>query len=134
MKIHTGSLISKADCETGTIHLAGGGGGGSVVGDVIVGADGSFSKIRASVFGHEVPLVSTGRCCYRLLIPTADLLADPKTTAFANEPELAIQIAAEDRMIFLYQCSEGKMANLAAFVPKSEVGEIKRGNHFLHCF
>lgn len=101
-----------------------------MVGDVIVGADGTFSKIRASVLGHEVPVVSTGKCCYRLLIPTADLLADPNTAAFADTPELAIQIAGEDRWIFLYQCSGGRSANLAAFVPKDEVGEIKKGNHF----
>lgn len=97
-----------------------------------MGADGIYSRSRASVVGGEVPLVSAGKDCYRCLIPTAGLLADPETAVFADSPGMAMQVTAVDRRIVLYPCSEGRMTNLVAFVPASEVGGIKKGGWASH--
>lgn len=122
VKIHTASPINAIDCETASITLSD---GSIVTGDLVVGADGLFSKTRSVVIGHVVPLFSSGMCCYRALIPTADLLAEPDTTIFADG--LTLNFTAGDRRLVLYPCAEGKVTNLVAFVPRDEVGEIKKG-------
>ncbi|KAF3767106.1 FAD/NAD(P)-binding domain-containing protein, partial [Cryphonectria parasitica EP155] len=125
VQIHTASLLTSVDPETATITLAD---GSTAAGDLVVGADGVYSAARAGVLGREVPLYGTGRCCYRFLIPTADLLADPETKFLADTPGSFVEImGVDDRRIILYPCSSGTVMNIAAFVPRSEVGEIKRG-------
>src|SRR5215472_5981885 len=49
-------------------------GGMEVEADVIVGADGIHSAVRASLFGPDAPQF-TGKICYRSVIPVADLPA-----------------------------------------------------------
>jgi len=48
--------------------------GSEVEADVIVGADGIHSAVRASLFGPDAPQF-TGKICYRSVIPVADLPA-----------------------------------------------------------
>lgn len=130
VKIHTGAPVASIDGETGRVILADVCGEDSKTSapcDLVVGADGIYSRTRSSVIGHEVPLTSTGKNCYRCLIPTADLLADPETAAFVSEPGIAAQIAAADRRIVLYPCSGGRATNLVAFVPAKDVGSLRTG-------
>lgn len=124
VKIHIGRTVTKINCETAVITLAD---GTSVSGDLVVGADGVHSQTRTSVLGRETALVNHGICCYRFLISTADLLADPDTSIFADSPGVFVQVSGQDRRICMYPCSSGKVMNLAAFVPRNEVGEIKKG-------
>lgn len=125
VQIQTACSISSVDCKAGTITTTD---GKTVHGDLVVGADGIHSEARASVLGRDIPLVSTGTCCYRFLISVPDLLADPETAVFADEAGVFVQIAGEDRRICMYPCSAGKVMNFAAFVPRGEVGEIKKGD------
>ncbi|KAJ4387129.1 hypothetical protein N0V93_007718 [Gnomoniopsis smithogilvyi] len=124
VKIHTGRTVTKLDCESATITLVD---GSTVGGDLVVGADGVHSQTRPSILGHETLLVNHGICCYRLLISVADLLADPETSIFADNPGVFVQVTGDDGRICLYPCSSGRVMNLAAFVPKDEVGEIEKG-------
>ncbi|HEY2507080.1 MAG TPA: FAD-dependent monooxygenase [Streptosporangiaceae bacterium] len=48
--------------------------GQQVEADVVVGADGIHSAVRASLFGPDAPTF-TGKICYRSVIPVADLPA-----------------------------------------------------------
>lgn len=47
---------------------------------------------------------------------------------FVDKPGVFVQVSGPDRRICMYPCSSGKMMNLVAFVPRDEVGEIKKGN------
>lgn len=123
VKIHTACAVRSVDCTAATITTA----DGTIVhGDLVVGADGVHSQTRASVLGREVPLVSSGMCCYRFLIPVADLLADAETATFADKSGVFVQVTGSDRRICMYPCSAGKMMNVAGFIPRDEVGEIKK--------
>ncbi|CAN8102484.1 unnamed protein product [Discula destructiva] len=124
VQIHTASPISSIDCKAATITTSD---GKTTHGDLVVGADGIHSRTRASVLGREVPLISTGTSCYRLLLPTADLLADAETAVFADQPGVFVQIASDDRRICMYPCSSGKVMNVAAFVPSKDIGETNKG-------
>lgn len=124
VKIHTACAASSIDCAAATLITA----DGTIVrGDLVVGADGVHSQTRASVLGREMPLFSSGICCYRLLIPVADLLADAETATFADKSGIFVQVTGQDRRICMYPCSSGKMMNVAVFVPREEAGEIKKG-------
>ena len=124
VRIHTGTGVESVDCEAGTILLSD---GTRVGGDLVVCADGIHSRIRASVAGREVPMISTGHACYRWLIQASVLENDPVTRTFFDKPGHFVQIAGSDRRIVLYPCSEGQMVNCVAFAPREEVGEIKKG-------
>lgn len=97
-------------------------------GDLVVGADGIHSQTRTSILGRTIPLVNYGSCSYRCLISIAKLLADPETSIFVDHPGVFVQVSGQDRRICMYPCSSGRMMNVVAFVPRDEVGEIKKGN------
>lgn len=124
VKVHTGRTITQVDCQTATITLAD---GSTISGDLVVGADGVQSYTRTSILGRKMPLVNHGNCCYRGLISIADLRADPETSIFVDNPGVFVQVSGEDRRICMYPCSSGKIMNVVAFVPRNEVGEIKKG-------
>lgn len=133
VRIHTASPVRAIDCAAGRLTLDDG--TVTAAGDLLVGADGLYSRARASVIttgtdnDKEVPLVGTGQNCYRCLIDAEALRADPATAVFADAdaPGMAVQIAAPDRRIVLYPCSGGAVVNLVAFVPSVEVQGVKRG-------
>lgn len=124
VQIHTARTVAKIDCETAAVTLAD---GTTVSGDLVVGADGVHSQTRTGVLGRETPLVTHGICCYRCLLSVQDLLADPETSVFAENPGVFVQVSGQDRRICMYPCSSGTTMNLAAFVPREEVGVIKKG-------
>lgn len=125
VKIHTACSVSSVDCKAATITTAD---GKTVHGDLFVGADGIHSHTRENVLDGPIPLASTGTCCYRLLIPVDDLLADEETALFADKPGIFVQVTGKDRIICMYPCSSGKIMNVAAFVPRDEVGNINKSD------
>ncbi|POS81106.1 salicylate hydroxylase [Diaporthe helianthi] len=123
VRIHTGTGVESVDCEAGTILLSD---GTRVGGDLIVCADGIHSKTRASVVGTKVPMMVSGHACYRWLTPVSVLQDAPVTRTLVENPGHFVQITGSDRRIVLYPCSEGRLVNCVAFVPRDEVGEIKK--------
>ncbi|KAI7773775.1 hypothetical protein LA080_009894 [Diaporthe eres] len=123
VRIHTGIGVESVDCEAATILLSD---GTRVGGDLVVCADGVHSRSRASVAGHEVPMITAGHACYRWLTPASRLADDPVTRTFLDRPGHFVQITGSDRRIVLYPCSGGQLVNCVAFAPREEVGEIKK--------
>ncbi|KAJ0114666.1 salicylate hydroxylase [Diaporthe amygdali] len=124
VRIRTGTGVESVDCEAGTIELSD---GTRVSGDLVVCADGVHSKTRASVAGHEVPMINTGHTCYRWLMPASLLADNPVTKTFLDLPGHFVQITGSDRRIVFYPCAGGEVINCVAFAPREEVGEIKKG-------
>lgn len=124
VRIHTGVGVESVDCEAATILLSD---GTRVGGDLIVCADGVHSKTRASVAGHQVPMITAGHACYRWLTPASRLADDPVAKTFLDIPGHFVQITGPDRRIVLYPCQGGQLVNCLAFAPREEVGEIKKG-------
>src|SRR6516165_5178667 len=57
--------------------------GGEIEADIIVGADGIHSPVRASLFGPDAPRF-TGKICYRSVIPAGDVRGAPPATEGAQ--------------------------------------------------
>lgn len=124
VRIHTGMGVESVDCEAATMMLSDGTRAG---GDLVVCADGVHSRTRASVAGREVPMITTGHACYRWLMPVSLLAENPVTKALVDLPGHFVQISGADRRIVFYPCGGGDVINAVAFVPREEVGEIKKG-------
>lgn len=65
--------------NTSTVHLAD---GRSMTADLVIGADGIFSKCREILLGHKSPPTATGDLAYRVLLSTEGMRDDPELAAF----------------------------------------------------
>lgn len=89
------------------------GNGEHVTGDVLVGADGIHSAIRARLVG-DGPTTFSGKLVWRALVP-GDRLAD------LSFKERFYGWAGLDRMVWAYWVRPGQMFNFGGVVPSSEV-------------
>ncbi|EKG19946.1 Monooxygenase FAD-binding protein [Macrophomina phaseolina MS6] len=122
--IHTASAVVDVDCTNATITLAD---GTTATGDVVLAADGVHSVAREIVTGGTYPTKTSGKCCYRWLLPQSVLNEDPELQALVGEPGIMTEIKGAGRRIVLYPCKNGQLMNCAAFVPVEEVGVIQKG-------
>lgn len=88
-------------------------GGGVIVGDAVVGADGLGSMVRSSLFG-EKPAQPTGYLAWRSLIET------DKAPHIDASP-LGRTWVGQRRHVVFYPVSGGRLLNFVGFVPSEEV-------------
>jgi salicylate hydroxylase len=79
--------------------------------DLVVGADGIHSKAVKSVTGFDNPAIPKGLSCFRFLIPSEELLADPETAPLMENHEgkaryYIIAAGKNTRRIVWYPCRE----------------------------
>jgi salicylate hydroxylase len=80
--------------------------GTEIEADVIVGADGIHSAVRASLFGPDAPQF-TGRICYRSVIPVAEL------PARRLEPYEGLWLGPHGTLV-VYGVRRGELVNIVA--------------------
>jgi salicylate hydroxylase len=101
------------DAGSVTAHLED---GSAVTGDLLVGADGIHSLIRAQMVGPDKPRF-TGNVAWRAVVPVSELGADAP-------PETACVWVGPRRHAVTYRLRRGSLANLVAVVesktPESE--------------
>ncbi|CAM1505591.1 Fc.00g112280.m01.CDS01 [Cosmosporella sp. VM-42] len=115
--LHTSSQVVSVDPKKGSITLA----DGSVVkADVILGADGIYSKSRKSITGKEPTLFSSGKAAFRFMIPTKAALEDPETSFVADLHNTFGIWYAPDRRVVIYPCNNNETLNLVCIHPDSE--------------
>lgn len=56
--------------------------------DLVVGADGIFSRTRECFLGRKDPPTPTGDLAYRLLLKTKDMMEDPELRGFVTDPQV----------------------------------------------
>ncbi|MCJ1304865.1 hypothetical protein MMC08_007678 [Hypocenomyce scalaris] len=82
VSIHTSCKVAKLDPLTGTVELQ----DRTVIeGDVIVGADGVFSRTRDLITGTRVEPYRSRHNCFRMMLKREDLLTDPSVHAPEDE-------------------------------------------------
>ena len=80
--------------------------GSEIEADIIVGADGIHSAVRASLFGPDAPQF-TGKICYRSVIPVADLPAK------RLEPYEGLWLGPHGALV-VYGVRRGELINIVA--------------------
>ena len=80
--------------------------------DVVIGADGIHSLVRAALT-EPVPPVYSGLCAFRALVPAAD------APAFARLPAQTLWLGPGHHLVH-YPVSAGEFVNLVAFAPAGD--------------
>ena len=115
--LHTSSKVIDVDTETATATLEN---GEVIKADLILGADGIYSKTRAFVSGHPSKLHGSGKAAFRFLIPRKAALADPETAKLCSQDgELAIWYGS-DRRVVMYPCDGNELLNFVCIHPEGE--------------
>jgi salicylate hydroxylase len=88
--------------------------GAAVSGDLLVGADGVKSRVRAQMLGAAKPMY-TGDTAWRLVIPTERLTQQPK-------PEMALWMGPGKHAV-TYLLRGGKLLNFVGLVETDDISE-----------
>lgn len=84
--------------------------------DLVVGADGIFSKLREVMLGREDPPHLTGDLAYRLLLSTKDMLADDELADFVKSPQVNYWLGPDMHAVN-YVLRGGELFNMVLLVP-----------------
>ncbi|TDZ19571.1 FAD-dependent monooxygenase OpS4 [Colletotrichum orbiculare MAFF 240422] len=101
------------DGLTSAVHLAD---GRTLAADLVVGADGINSRLREEFLGKPDPPQLTGDLAYRLLLNTADMLADPDLRPFVEHPQVNYWVGP-DKHAVNYVLKGGELFNMVLLVP-----------------
>lgn len=115
--LHVSSKVLEVDPETATIKLEN---GDEIKADLVLGADGIYSKTRTFVSGHPSKLHTSGKAAFRFLIPRKVALEDPNLAKLCDrDGELAIWYG-EDRRVVMYPCDNNELLNFVCIHPEGE--------------
>ncbi|KAF7869659.1 hypothetical protein EAF04_004443 [Stromatinia cepivora] len=84
--------------------------------DLVIGADGIFSKLREVMLGREDAPHLTGDLAYRLLLSTKDMLADEELADFVKNPQVNYWLGPDMHAVN-YVLRGGKLFNMVLLVP-----------------
>lgn len=115
--LHVSSRVLEVDPETATITLEN---GETIKADLVLGADGIYSKTRTFVSGNPSKLYTSGKAAFRFLIPRKAALEDPEVAKICeHEGELAIWYG-DDRRVVMYPCDNSELLNFVCIHPEAE--------------
>ncbi|KAJ5492974.1 FAD-dependent monooxygenase OpS4 [Penicillium diatomitis] len=109
---HLGERIARVDFETTTVCSEK---GHQFTGDLIVAADGLWSRCREALVGHKDEPLPTGDLAYRIVL-SADQIQDPELKALVENPEVHFWIGPGAHAVG-YSVRGGKMYNIVLLVP-----------------
>lgn len=112
VSFHLGERIEKIDFDITTVHSVA---GNQYTGDLIVAADGLWSKCREAFEGKKDEPLPTGDLAYRIVL-TTDHIADPELKSLVENPEVHFWIGPGAHAVG-YSVRGGKMYNVVLLVP-----------------
>ncbi|KAJ4319010.1 hypothetical protein N0V94_004147 [Neodidymelliopsis sp. IMI 364377] len=121
-KIHLSCAVESVDPSTGRLVLEN---GHVLQADLIIGADGVHSRTVDSVTGETQKKKSTGQNCFRFLVPTDKLRANPVTRNLVDRIGLQClnAFSSPNRRLILYPCRAGTLVNAVMFYPDHADGQ-----------
>ncbi|KAJ6010973.1 hypothetical protein N7451_002385 [Penicillium sp. IBT 35674x] len=109
---HLGERIERIDFDTTTVHSVA---GKQYSGDLIIAADGLWSKCREAFVGKKDEPLPTGDLAYRIVL-TADQITDPDLKSLVQNPECHFWIGPGAHAVG-YSLRGGNMYNVVLLVP-----------------
>ncbi|KAJ5925644.1 hypothetical protein N7454_008283 [Penicillium verhagenii] len=109
---HLGERIERIDFDTTTVHSVA---GKVFSGDLIIAADGLWSKCREAFVGKKDEPLPTGDLAYRIVL-TADQITDPDLKSLVQNPECHFWIGPGAHAVG-YSLRGGQMYNIVLLVP-----------------
>lgn len=124
--IRAGSAVQSCDPEKGIVTLAS---GETLAADIIVGADGIHSVLRAAVVGEARLAIPTGISAYRMLVPV-DLLSGIDIPYDVLQPAapMTTMVVGHDRRVIMGPGRNGTVFGIVALVPDSTCEKELQGD------
>ncbi|KAI0817648.1 hypothetical protein GGR55DRAFT_621326 [Xylaria sp. FL0064] len=93
-----------------------------VTADVVIGADGVYSRMRRFVHGkQQAPcLHSSGKAAFRFLLQKKIALEDPLAAPLVEKDNVLTMWYGADRRVVMYPCNNNETLNLVCIHPDSE--------------
>ncbi|EER40583.1 FAD binding domain-containing protein [Histoplasma capsulatum var. duboisii H88] len=85
-------------------------------GDLLIGADGVFSRLSEILLGRSNPPTKTGDLAYRLLLSTEEMMKDPELRPFVEEPQVNYWLGPDAHAVN-YVLRGGELFNMVLLVP-----------------
>ncbi|KAJ9635618.1 hypothetical protein H2204_005792 [Knufia peltigerae] len=114
VKIYTSSHVVSADIHTATITLAD---GSSYSADVVIGADGVHSKVRASIVSPPPASFKTSSSAFRFIIERKVVLEDPELRPLIEPNGHMLMWYSSDRKIVVYPTTYHTLLNFVCIHP-----------------
>uniref|UniRef100_A0A0D2XBW0 FAD-binding domain-containing protein n=1 Tax=Fusarium oxysporum (strain Fo5176) TaxID=660025 RepID=A0A0D2XBW0_FUSOF len=89
--------------------------GDKITGDLVIAADGLWSKTRSKVLGRPSQPIATGDLAYRIVLKKEDI-QDPELREFIDKPRVCLWAGPECHAIY-YPLKNNTMANIVLLVP-----------------
>ncbi|MDB5885495.1 MAG: monooxygenase, FAD-binding protein [Polaromonas sp.] len=123
-RLHLNSALAAYTNHGHQVSARSGAGMAEVQGDVLIGADGIWSRVRQLMLGDAPPRV-TGHLAYRALVPQAGLpekLRSQQVTAWLGPRLHAVQ----------YPVRGGEWLNVVVFIEGQAAGDLHSWDHSAH--
>ena len=106
--------IERVDCDIPEVVFKD---GSTMKGDLIIGADGVWSRTRTSIpENSQVQPLKAGEYCYRFLVPREKMLSHPDTAPLIEDHHVSVAYIGPHRCVVCYPVSNGRFYNMVAFV------------------
>ncbi|KAI1430025.1 hypothetical protein F5Y12DRAFT_781623 [Xylaria sp. FL1777] len=116
--IRNASKAVDVDADAGIVTLED---GTSITADMIIGADGVYSRTRRFVHGKQPPrLFSSGKAAFRFLLQKKIALEDPLTAPLVEKDNVLTIWYGADRRVVMYPCNHNETLNFVCIHPDSE--------------
>jgi salicylate hydroxylase len=109
---HMSQKVDRIDFDSTTVHTLA---GETYTGDLIIAADGLWSRCREAFVGKKDEPLPTGDLAYRIVL-SADQISDPELRALVEKPEVHFW-AGPGAHAVAYSLRGGKMFNIVLLVP-----------------
>ncbi|KAI1299107.1 hypothetical protein F5Y03DRAFT_386370 [Xylaria venustula] len=118
--IRNASKVVDVDVNAGVVTLED---GTTVNADVVIGADGVYSRMRRFVNGEQQQppdLFSSGKAAFRFLLQRKIVLGDPLTAPLVEKDNVLTVWFGADRRVVMYPCNHNETLNLVCIHPDGE--------------
>jgi salicylate hydroxylase len=99
-------------------------------GDLVVGADGLWSKCRTAFLGRELPPLPTGDLAYRIVLK-AEQITDPELREWIQQPAVRFWIGPRSHAV-AYSLRAGREFNIVLLVPDDLPENVARKPGSVH--
>lgn len=124
---HLNERVERIDFNTTTVHAAS---GNTYTGDLIIAADGLWSRCRECFLGRKDEPLPTGDLAYRIVL-SVEQIEDPKLRKLVENPEVHFWVGPGAHAV-AYSLRGGRMFNVVLLVPDNlppgvarEVGSVE---------
>jgi salicylate hydroxylase len=120
--LRTSARVTSCDCDAGSVTLEN---SEILKADLVVGADGIHSKLRATVTKEEIKPRPTGSSCYRLMMSSEALRQSAPQFAAKIVPEdpYTSMIMAHDCRLIMGPARQGKLYSVVGLVPDERMND-----------